>query len=38
MGYVPVELSEPGTELEIDVKGKPQPAVVVELPFYKRER
>lgn len=38
MGYVPVELAEPGTELEIDVKGKPQPARVVELPFYKRER
>ena len=38
MGYVPIELAEPGTALEIDVKGKPQPAVVVELPFYKRER
>jgi aminomethyltransferase len=38
MGYVPIGLAEPGTELQIDVKGKPQPATVVELPFYKRER
>lgn len=38
MGYVPVGLAEVGTELTVDVKGKPQPGVVVEMPFYKRER
>ncbi|AWB90664.1 glycine cleavage system aminomethyltransferase GcvT [Salinibacterium hongtaonis] len=28
--------AEPGTELVIDVRGKPMPAVVTSLPFYKR--
>ena len=38
MGYVAVEHAEIGSSIEIDVKGKPVPATVVELPFYKRER
>jgi aminomethyltransferase len=38
MAYVPVELTAPGTELEIDVRGRPSKAQVVSLPFYKRSR
>jgi aminomethyltransferase len=36
MAYVPPQHSAPGTELNIDIRGKFEPAVVVELPFYKR--
>jgi aminomethyltransferase len=38
MAYVPVALSAPGTALSIDVRGKPLPAVVVDLPFYRRAK
>jgi aminomethyltransferase len=38
MAYVPPALSAPGTELEIDVRGRRAKAVVVPLPFYKREK
>jgi aminomethyltransferase len=37
MGYVPAELAEPGTELTIDVRGKPRRAKVVKKPIYKRQ-
>jgi aminomethyltransferase len=37
MGYVPVELAQPETELTIDVRGKPRRARVVKKPIYKRE-
>jgi aminomethyltransferase len=36
LGYVPTDLSEPGTRLMIDVRGKPVEAEVVKGPFYKR--
>ena len=36
MAYVPAELAEPGTELEIDVRGRRHAARVVKLPFYTR--
>jgi aminomethyltransferase len=36
MGYVARRLAIPGTELEIDVRGRRVGAQVVELPFYKR--
>ncbi|HEX2253422.1 MAG TPA: glycine cleavage system aminomethyltransferase GcvT [Thermoanaerobaculia bacterium] len=38
MAYVPVALAEPGTALEIEVRGRRLPARVVPLPFYKRAR
>lgn len=38
MAYVPPALREPGTELEIDVRGRRVKAKVVRLPFYKREK
>ena len=33
--YINANLCAPGTEVELDVHGKPLPAVVVEIPFYK---
>lgn len=36
MGFVPVEMSEVGTKLEIDVRGRRIAAEIVPLPFYKR--
>ena len=37
MAYVPTELSAPGTEITIDVRGRQSAARVVTLPFYKRK-
>lgn len=37
MGYVPHERAEPGTEITIDVRGRPRSARIVKKPFYKRE-
>jgi aminomethyltransferase len=37
LGYVPAELAEPGTELTIDVRGRPRRAEVVKKPIYKRK-
>jgi aminomethyltransferase len=36
MGYVPVDASEPGTSIEVDVRGKLRPAEVRTKPLYKR--
>ncbi|HTM31151.1 MAG TPA: glycine cleavage system aminomethyltransferase GcvT [Vicinamibacterales bacterium] len=38
MAYVPPALSAPGTELEMDIRGRRAKAVVVPMPFYKREK
>ena len=38
MIYLPVDRTEPGTELEIEIRGKKARAKVVSLPFYKRVR
>lgn len=37
LGYVQSEFSDIGTELEIEIRKKMEPAVVVETPFYKAE-
>jgi len=37
MAYVPIELTAPGSEITIDVRGRPSRATVVPLPFYKRK-
>jgi aminomethyltransferase len=37
MAYVPPAAAEPGTELEIDVRGKVRPAVVGTKPLYRKE-
>ena len=34
MGYVPPELAQPGTKLEVEVLGKKLPAEVVAMPLY----
>jgi aminomethyltransferase len=38
MAYVDVEYTEPGTPLDIDLRGKAEPFEVVALPFYKRSK
>jgi aminomethyltransferase len=38
MGYVPVDASEPGTKIEVDVRGKLRPAEVRERPLYRKEQ
>jgi aminomethyltransferase len=37
MAYVPVEDAEPGTSIEVDVRGKTRPAEVREKPLYRKE-
>jgi len=36
MAYVTPEVSAEGTELAVDVRGRPEPFVVVPMPFYRR--
>lgn len=36
MAYVPKELSEPGTALSVDIRGRVEPVEVVAMPFYQR--
>ena len=36
MAYVPVALSAPGSQIDIDIRGRAMKARVVPLPFYKR--
>ena len=38
MAYLPIGLADVGTELEVDVRGKPVPATVVPRPFYRRKK
>ncbi len=37
MGYLPPELAEPGTEIEIDVRGKRRQARIGSKPLYRKE-
>ena len=37
MAYVRSALAEPGTELEIDVRGKRRPARIESKPLYRKE-
>ncbi|MCC3298160.1 glycine cleavage system aminomethyltransferase GcvT [Arthrobacter caoxuetaonis] len=38
LAYVDAAFSEPGTALDVDLRGKPEPFEVVQLPFYKRDK
>jgi aminomethyltransferase len=38
MAYLPIDAIAPGTEFEVDIRGRRTPARVVPLPFYKRPR
>ena len=37
MAYLPTGKTDPGTEFEIDVRGKPRTAEVREKPLYRKE-
>jgi aminomethyltransferase len=37
LAYVDAALAEPGTELTIDLRGRPRRARIVKKPFYERE-
>jgi aminomethyltransferase len=37
LGYVPSDQAQPGSELTIDVRGKPRRARVVRKPIYNKE-
>ncbi|MFM8612175.1 MAG: glycine cleavage system aminomethyltransferase GcvT [Actinomycetota bacterium] len=37
LAYIPPQLAEPGTVLQIDIRGRERDAEVVPLPFYKKE-
>jgi aminomethyltransferase len=37
MAYLPADRAEPGTEIEIDVRGKPRAARVERKPLYRPE-
>jgi aminomethyltransferase len=36
LGYVPPEFSGIGTPIQIEIRGRQNPAVIVSKPFYKR--
>ena len=36
MGYVPSELAKPDTKIEIEIRGKRAPAVIVPKPIYRK--
>ncbi len=38
LAYVDKDYATPGTDLSVDLRGKPEPFTVVDLPFYKREK
>lgn len=38
LAFVPPEFADIGTEVDVDLRGKPTPFTVVKLPFYQRER
>ncbi|HWW68129.1 MAG TPA: glycine cleavage T C-terminal barrel domain-containing protein, partial [Solirubrobacterales bacterium] len=38
MAYVRPDLAEPGTEVEIDVRGRRRPARVASKPLYRKEK
>ena len=38
MAYVPKDLAAPGTDIDVDVRGRTSKARVVPLPFYRRKK
>jgi len=36
LASVPAEAAKLGTELQVEIRGQPQPALVVKRPFYRR--
>jgi aminomethyltransferase len=37
LGYVDSDLAQPGTEVTIDIRGRPRRARIVKKPIYSRE-
>jgi aminomethyltransferase len=38
MAYLPADCRAPGTAVEVDIRGKREPASIVKLPFYRRKK
>lgn len=38
LAYVPTALAQPGTEVEVSIRGKTYPAIVVKRPFYRAKK
>jgi glycine cleavage system aminomethyltransferase T len=38
MAYLPIDRTAPGTEFDVEIRGRRARAQVVPLPFYKRAR
>ncbi len=38
LGYVPIALAEPGTRIDIQIRGRPVGARIAAIPFYRRQR
>ena len=38
MAYLPIALQAPGTEFDVDIRGRRTRARVVPMPFYKRQK
>jgi len=38
LGYVPPEFANPGTEIQIEIRGRRSPAVVVAKPIYRKAK
>jgi len=38
MGYVSQKYAQSGTQLEIDIRGRRHPAIVTDMPFYRRQK
>jgi len=38
MAYLPIDKTAPGTEFEVDIRGRRAKAAVVPMPFYKRQK
>ena len=38
LGYVPIRLTEPGTRIRIEIRGRPTAAEIIALPFYQRSK
>ncbi len=36
IGFVPIDAAQLGTEISVDIRGRPRKAIVVETPFYKK--
>ena len=36
LGYVPVDFAKPGTPVQIEIRGKPAPALVVPKPIFRK--